>query len=118
MNARSHSELTELLNPEFREMLADRIRALGEATRIQLIHHLMIKERSVKELVEIVGKSQATVSKHLSILYRHGFLQQRREGAQTFYSLRTPGMENFCQFMCESLRRHLQDMHDAATPHP
>jgi len=100
----------ELTNPEFREMLAERIRALGDTTRILLLHELMGGEKCVRELAEIVGKSQATVSKHLAILYRHGFLQHRREGVQTFYKVGNSGMQTFCELMCESLKKHLSNM--------
>lgn len=100
----------ELANQEFREMLAERIRALGDPTRILLLHELMKGEKCVHELADIVGKSQATVSKHLAILHRHGFLQHRREGVQTFYRIGNSSMQTFCELMCESLKKHLSNM--------
>lgn len=111
-----HVEFTELSNPEFREMLAERIRALGEATRIHLLQYIMEKERSVNELVQLVDKSQATVSKHLSILHRHGYIKQRKHGVQTLYSSDSEGLSVFCQFMCTSLKEHLKHLHEAVYP--
>lgn len=106
------TEFSELSNPAFREMLAERIRALGDATRIQLLHHLMDKEHSVNELAKIVGKSQATVSKHLSILHRHGYINQRKSGVQTIYSVESKGLHTFCEFMCDSLKKHLKHINE------
>ncbi len=114
MTSLNQDSYPELTNPEFREMLAERIRALGEATRIQLLHHLMEKECSVNELTKVVGKSQATVSKHLSILHRHGFIQQRKVGVQTFYSVAHEGLQDFCEFMCKSMKEHLQHIQERA----
>ncbi|MBI1388133.1 MAG: metalloregulator ArsR/SmtB family transcription factor [bacterium] len=101
---------TEIANPEFRRLLADRIRALADPTRIHLLHCLMQEECCVRELAAQVGKSQATVSKHLAILFRHGYVAQRKDGVQTFYRVEGEGLNFFCQYMCGSLKEHLKKM--------
>ncbi len=105
-----NNELNFIQNEEFRQMLAERIKALGDPTRIHLLHLLMEKERNVHHLAELVNKSQATVSKHLSILYRNNFLKQRKEGVQTFYSIRDANLKHFCQFLCDSLKAQLNHL--------
>lgn len=104
------SAALQIANPEFRRMLAERIRALADPTRIHLLHCLMQQEFCVRELAETVEKSQATVSKHLAILFRHGFVGQRKEGVQTFYHVEGEGLQFFCQYMCSSLKEHLDKM--------
>lgn len=102
----------DINDAEFRQLLAERIRALGDPTRIHLMHTLMTRgELCVHELAAIAGKSQATVSKHLSILHHHGFIRQRKEGVQTYYFCDEMGnLKTFCEFMCRSLKEHLGKM--------
>jgi DNA-binding transcriptional ArsR family regulator len=108
MNSSSEAHMQEIANPEFRRMLAERIKALGDPTRILLLHILMEGERCVQELAQSVDKSQATVSKHLAILHRHGYISQRKSGVQTFYKADCDGLQQFCEFMCNSMKEHIQ----------
>lgn len=100
----------DIADPDFRRMLAERIRALADPTRIHLLHCLMQQEQCVRDLALSVEKSQATVSKHLAILYRHGFVMQRKDGVQTFYRVEGEGLQFFCEFMCSSLKEHLNKL--------
>ncbi len=100
----------QISNVEFRQMLADRIKALGDPTRIYLLYYLLQGERSVNELAELTKKNQATVSKQLSILHQHGYLVRRKEGTQAIYSTQGEELKTICQFMCESLRSHLDQI--------
>lgn len=100
----------QISNEEFRQMLAERIKALGDPTRIYMLYFLMQKERSVNELAELTQKSQATISKHLSILHQQGYLNRRREGMQTIYSTRGDELKTICQHLCSSLCSHLDKM--------
>ncbi len=100
--------MEHIANPEFRQMLAERIRALADPTRIHLLHFLMQKEYCVHELAQLVEKSQATVSKHLAILTRHGFITKQKHGVQTFYRVENESLKFFCQYMCDSMKEHIQ----------
>jgi ArsR family transcriptional regulator len=106
------SELADITNEEFRRMLAERIAVLANPTRIHLIHFLMQEELSVHELAERVHKSQATVSNHLTNLYRHGYVSQRKEGVKTYYTASDDGLREFCAYMCNALKEHLNHMAD------
>lgn len=108
MNSNYESHFQDISNPEFRRMLAERIKALGDPTRIMLLHLLMRGEQCVHELAESVEKSQATVSKHLAILHRHGYISQRKAGVQTFYKVDSEGFKHFCEFMCNSMKNHFK----------
>ncbi len=46
------------------------------------------KELSVCQLMGITGASQSLISRNLSLLYRGGFLDERRAGKLRFYSIR------------------------------
>ena len=60
---------------------------VADPTRRRILHELIISERSVGELVDLLGLSQPTVSKHLKILRDSGFVASRTAAQQRFYCL-------------------------------
>ncbi len=63
------------------------LRALADPTRLRLLALLEKEELSVNEFQEITQLGQSRISTHLGQLQLAGFLQARREGKRTFYSL-------------------------------
>ncbi len=61
---------------------------LSDERRIRILMLLDKKELNVCQLMGITGASQPLVSRNLSLLYRGGFLEERREGKHRFYSIR------------------------------
>lgn len=97
------------MTPANRELLrkvAERFRALGDETRLRLLLRLSEGECNVSSLSEELGVGQASVSKHLATLRNVGFLDVRRQGAQSFYSVREPLAEQVCREMLEGVLRH------------
>lgn len=66
----------------------DPFRAIADPGRRQMLDAMLDAERSVGELVGIVGLSQATVSQHLKVLRLAGLVEERREGRQRIYAAR------------------------------
>ena len=64
--------------------------ALGDKTRIRLIHLMSANEVSVNYLSEALGVSQPKVSRHLAYLRTMGMVQTRRDGKWIYYSLIIP----------------------------
>jgi ArsR family transcriptional regulator len=62
---------------------------LGDRHRVRILMLLSKKELSVCQLMGITGASQPLVSRNLSLLYKGGFLDERRDGKLRFYSIRT-----------------------------
>lgn len=85
--------------------LALRFRALGDATRLQLLHALEGGECCVGDLVARVGGSQANVSKHLGVLRGVGLVKSRRDGMNVYYSVDDTAVLEVCRLMCGSLER-------------
>jgi DNA-binding transcriptional ArsR family regulator len=54
------------------ELVAQRFKILGDATRLKILRRLMEGESTVTALVEAVGSSQANVSRHLAVLCLDG----------------------------------------------
>ena len=63
----------------------DPFNAIAEPRRRTLLEVLGDKELAVNEIVEQVGWSQPTVSKHLGVLKQVGVVKERREGRQRLY---------------------------------
>jgi len=82
------------------EIVAARFRALSDASRLQILQLLFEQERSVQELCELSGMSQANVSKHLSVLAEQGIVEKRRQGLFVFYSIADPTIYELCEIVC------------------
>ncbi|MGH3736135.1 MAG: ArsR/SmtB family transcription factor [Micromonosporaceae bacterium] len=62
-------------------------RALADPTRLRLLELCLHQERSVGECVELIGLAQSRISSHFACLADCGYVQARREGRRTFYSV-------------------------------
>lgn len=95
------------LSREALELVAQRFRALGDATRLSLLQVLFEQECTVQELCALTGAAQANASKHLSLLLEQGLVARRRDGLYTRYRIADPGLQRLCGLVCGSLaERH------------
>ncbi|NYB51332.1 MAG: winged helix-turn-helix transcriptional regulator [Methanobacteriaceae archaeon] len=69
---------------------SDILKALGDPTRLKIIYLLTHGELCVCEIIKAMDKPQPTVSHHLNILKKAGFLKWRKEGVWVHYSLSNP----------------------------
>jgi ArsR family transcriptional regulator len=67
--------------------------------RVRTLMLLDKKELSVCQLMGIIGVSQPLISRNLSLLYKGGLLQERREGKLHFYSIRSDLSEDRAAFL-------------------
>jgi len=81
------------------EMQAQLCQSLSHAIRLRIIHTLKEDPKSVNELAKIVGNSQPTVSRHLSLLRSTGLLTAHRKGAEVFYEITNPQLVEICEMM-------------------
>jgi DNA-binding transcriptional ArsR family regulator len=61
--------------------------AMCNEKRLMLLCQLVQGERSVNELTDLLASPQSTISQHLALLRREGFVQARRVGQTHYYSL-------------------------------
>ncbi|WP_410611432.1 ArsR/SmtB family transcription factor [Amycolatopsis sp. lyj-109] len=66
---------------------ADTFNAVAEPRRRQILDVLMAGERSVGDLVDLLGLAQPQVSKHLRVLREVGAVDVRGDGRQRLYRL-------------------------------
>lgn len=71
--------------PVERELLAKYFRVLGDPIRLRILDLVAGQERSVGELVRLLGEPQPKVSNHLACLRWCGFVITRREHRTVFY---------------------------------
>lgn len=95
------------LSEDALQMVAQRFKILGEPARLSLLNALMVNEQNVAELVSATGLSQANVSKHLGILLEAGYVQRRKEGLYTVYSIADSDVWQLCDLMCASIEKKL-----------
>lgn len=73
--------------------MADIFDVLADATRRDILRHLLDGEATVGDLVERLGSSQPTVSKHLAQLRDAELVTVREEGRRRVYALRSAPLE-------------------------
>jgi len=64
--------------------------ALGDATRVKLLHFVLNEEHCVTQCTEHIGLSQSAVSKHLARLADAGLVARRPEGRRAYYRATNP----------------------------
>ncbi len=69
------------------DRLSDRIRALGDVTRLHIVTLLAGGERCQREIKDELGTSQSLLAFHLKILTETGLVRGRRRGKWVFYSI-------------------------------
>lgn len=67
--------------------LLDLFHALGDPTRLRIVHLLRAMELAVGEIAQVVGQSQPRVSRHVRILVEAGVVERRKEGNWVFLAL-------------------------------
>jgi Predicted transcriptional regulators len=67
--------------------LADLFKALGDPTRVRIIHALLQCELCVHDLTVVLGMGQSAVSHQLRILRNMRIVKRRKEGKTVYYSL-------------------------------
>ncbi len=87
-DARKMAKLkTEVLSVEETTKLSEIFKAMGDETRIKIMHALVKQELCVCELTELVRMSQSAVSHQLRVLRNLRLVKRRKEGKQVYYSL-------------------------------
>lgn len=95
------------LTPDTLDAVADRFKVLAEPARLAILNVLRDGPMSVTMLIDETGLNQANLSKHLQLLYTHGFVQRQRDKSWVYYSLADKSVFELCDIMCGQLERHI-----------
>lgn len=103
----------------------DVLHVIADPTRRRILDAVRVRERSVGELVDVVGMHQPGVSRHLKVLRDAGLVMVRRDAQRRFYRLRPEPLRALDQWLepyraqlagrLDALERHL-DRTSAARP--
>jgi DNA-binding transcriptional ArsR family regulator len=95
----------------------DAFKAIADPGRRRILDAILLDEKSITDLVTLLGLSQAAVSQHVKVLVLAGLATARRQGRHTFYGanpveLRTVNAwlhkyERFWEGKLDALEAHL-----------
>jgi DNA-binding transcriptional ArsR family regulator len=98
------------------ELVAQRLRVLGEPMRIKLLDQLREGDATVGELQEALGASQQNVSKHLGILHGAGLVRRTKQGNTVVYAIDDPAVFELCDQVCGGVRRQIAELEAILQP--
>lgn len=94
------------------------LEVIAEPTRRRILDAVRGGERSVTELVDVVGMHQPGVSRHLKVLRDAGLVEVRRDAQRRLYRLRVEPLRELDEWLepyraelagrLDSLERHLE----------
>jgi len=93
----------ESLSTEQLDYAANMLKAIAHPMRIAIINYLKNGDKlSVTEIHTLLNIEQSTTSHHLGILKDKGILCSKRDGKNTYYSLKHECLNNIidCMFKC------------------
>lgn len=86
---------------------AEICKTFSNPKRLEIIDLLRDGEKSVNELAESMGFSQANISQHLTILRQRRIVDTRREGVNIYYNITDQRIVQACQLLRDVLLEQL-----------
>ncbi len=93
------ADLSELKNNA--SAIAARMKLMSHPERLMMLCRMDQGEVAVKELVNLSGLSQSSVSQHLAVLRDEDVVSIRGEAQTRFYSLKDPVVRAIIHALCE-----------------
>ncbi len=88
------------------------LKALADPLRLRILAAVAEEELAVGEVQEVVSSMQSSVSRNLAILRAAGFVQDRKEGTNVYFSAR-PDMPDPARELFKSLKPRLAEIPEA-----
>ena len=95
------------------DIQAEFCRAMGNATRLEIMHILRERSMTVSEIVKETNQAQSTVSRQLSILRSVGVVEGYRRGNEVVYQLANEKIGEVCDLVRTVLMEQTQRQSDA-----
>lgn len=95
---------------ELAEVIAQRLRVIGDPTRIRVLDALRQEELSVGQLAELLETSQQNASKHLGVLLQAGIVSRRKVGTAALYAIADDSVYALCEQICGALQSQLAEL--------
>ncbi|HXV80670.1 MAG TPA: metalloregulator ArsR/SmtB family transcription factor [Candidatus Binatia bacterium] len=88
------------------------LKALADPIRLRVLAAVAVEELTVGEVQEVVETAQSSVSRNLAILREAGFVQDRKEGTNVYFSVRENMPEPAAEFF-KSLQARMAQLPEA-----
>jgi DNA-binding transcriptional ArsR family regulator len=88
-----------LLSDAELESVASHFRLMGEPMRLRILQAVCQEPRTVTEIVEATGATQANISKHLALLTAGGILMRKKAGQCVYYRLKDSLTLELCKLV-------------------
>jgi len=88
-------------------------KALSDGTRLRILDILLERECCVCEVMQVLGISQPSASRHLSILHDAGILKAKKQGIWMYYAVDHEGMPAYAQEIIKGVRLAMADAPEA-----
>ena len=89
-------------------------KVLSDETRLRMLNMLLERECCVCEVMQALEISQSKASRGLSALYDVGFLNMRKDGLWSLYSIDREGIKGYQSQLIEAVKEALKDNKIAA----
>jgi ArsR family transcriptional regulator, virulence genes transcriptional regulator len=96
-----------MIPKEVYEMQAQLCQALGNATRLEIVHILRDGPQHVNSMAQSIGLSQASLSRQLKVLRDHNIVITQRYGKEIVYHLANPKIVDICNLLRQILTEQL-----------
>nr|WP_187148095.1 metalloregulator ArsR/SmtB family transcription factor [Leptospira biflexa] len=87
---------TELSKQQLEQAIKG-IQGIAHPIRLLILYTLAKEEKTVGQLVELLGTSQSAASQHLSKMKNNGILESRKSSNQVFYRLKDAKFKDLIQ---------------------
>lgn len=84
-------------------------KSLANPTRLRIMNSLRNGERSVAELIKLLGIRKTNLSQHLAVLRQCNIVRTRRKGLNIYYSIANPKMIRACDILRDVLFEQLRE---------
>ena len=81
---------------------------LAEPTRLRILSVLRMGEKNVGELALACGYTAANISRHLTLMAKHGLVARESRGTSVYYRLTDESVDALCDLVCGNIARQLE----------
>lgn len=92
------------------EARARYFRVLGDPTRLRILELLLERERTVSELVALLGAPQSRISNHLACLRWCRFAEAERRGREVVYRIADPRVRDMLALSGRLAEEHCEHL--------
>ena len=96
------------LSNEALVQVAAYFQALSEPTRLKILNLLREGERKVGDIADSTGYTAANVSRHLTLLTKHGLVAREGRGTSVYYRIADESIYALCDLVCGNIARQFE----------